>query len=261
MSVAPSTQLLRQRSDELFGTVPEAGALDRPITLRVPLGHGRVLSPVGFGFALAGVVLVSYAWAVGARPLALPGMLCLATTIIGIATARRVDGLGILVPTTRVRATLGQELCVDVDVIASRAQPTMRLQLDVPTLPAIVGTVPELRAGERTTVRLRGPAARRVVTDKVRITATDAGALGITSTSRAWTVDVDLAVVPAWHTVPAPPRIPVAADDNGDDGFTTIGRPRWSGVEPRGLRPLRRGDPWRAVHARASARRGRPIVR
>jgi len=235
--------------------------LGRSLALRLRIRRGLVLSPIGFGLAMVGVVLISYAWAVGARPLALPGMLCLATTVVGIATSRRVGGLSVSVAGPRVRATLGGELGIDVDIVAARPQPALLVELQVPAHPSLVAGVPALRAGERTTVRLRGRAARRLVATSATVVVTDGGALGITSSSQTFAVELDLAIVPAWHRVPAPARSAVAVDDDGDEGFTTVGRPRWTGVEPRGPRPLRAGDPWRAVHARASARRGRPMVR
>lgn len=166
----------------------------------------------------------------------------------------RLDAL--VVTRTPVRARVGDEVEVDLVVrnTGRRPSPPLRLVDVAPGLSPLVVAVAGLNPGGEASARVRRTAVARTCSETSPVELVSTAPFGLTRVTA--TCSVTAAVVVAPRLVP-----PVRLPDDGGLGPGSGSRPLPGvGTEVLGLRPWRPGDGTRAVHARSSARHGRPVV-
>ncbi|HVE74446.1 MAG TPA: DUF58 domain-containing protein [Mycobacteriales bacterium] len=182
-----------------------------------------------------------------AATLALPvAALLLRPSLAGIEVRR--------LPSTAVR--VGEEWESVVIVRNATARPSPPLQLhDDPRVGAASIGVPALAPGAEAMATLRRVASRRGVIEGSQVLLTTAAPFGLIRVRRDVEVPGRLVTHPA-HVVPSTFAPDALATGVGERPRPVAG----VGTEVLGIRPWRPGDPARALHARSSARHGRPVV-
>lgn len=185
--------------------------------------------------------------------LALASAAAVVLPVAALLLRPRLDGLD--VSSQPVRARVGDQIEVRLVVrnTASRPSPPVRLLDTTPGLSPLVVSVPPLAAGAQVVADLRRTAVQRC--------ASSTASMELTSTAPFGLIRVRKALALTSQVVVAPRAVP--AVDLADGGLGTADSSRavaGTGTEVLGLRPWRPGDGARAVHARSSARHGRPVV-
>lgn len=205
-----------------------------------------VLLPVASSVALAGLaVLTGGTW-----------LVLLAASAIGPLAAAlvlrpRLDGVVVTVHAPEL-SPAGADVSVEVEVRNDATRWSDTVRVDVGGAHATVGLeVPPLAPGAATRVMLTAPGlARGAYPQTVGLTAY--GPFGLLARGRTGPTGV---VVLA-HAVPVDAAAPAALGARGGGRA----RPARDGTDIAGLREWRPGDGGRRVHARATARHGRPVV-
>lgn len=182
--------------------------------------------------------------------LALGSAAALALPVVALLLRPRLDGLE--VTATAERAAAGGSVRLHLQVTAVRASAGCRLVLADGLLAGAVVAVPALAAGASTGAVLSLAAPARGTADGLDAELASTAPLGLLRTRRRLRVPVRVVVQP----VPATPG-GVAGSGTGAAAQTGLAG---AGTEVLGLRPWRSGDAVTALHARSTARHGRPVV-
>lgn len=185
--------------------------------------------------------------------LALASAAALVLPLAALLLRPRLDGLE--VTSTPVSARVGDEVEVHLVVrnAGRRPSPPVRLADLTPGLSPLTVAVPGLAPGREVAADLRRAAVARTVSDSSPVQLTSTAPFGLVRVTATRSVAARVVVAPRPVTVPALP--------DGGQGAGSSSRPLPGvGTEVLGLRPWRPGDGARAVHARSSARHGRPVV-
>lgn len=188
--------------------------------------------------------------ATGAGWLALGAAAVLALPVVAVLLRPRLDALHVTASATR--ATAGGTVRLEVQVTARRASPACRLVVERGLLAGAVVAVPALAAGQRTGAGLELAAPTRGTADGLDVVLDSSAPLGLVRARLRARVPVPVVVRP----VVSPPTPVVGAGRGASASGATAG----AGTEVLGLRPWRAGDATAAVHARSTARHGRPVV-
>lgn len=204
--------------------------------------------------ALVGAfVLHQLAGITGGGWLALGSGALLALPVAAVLLRPRLAGLQ--VTTTPVRTRVGRSVEVELTVRnpGRRPSPPVRLTDTTPGLAPLTVAVPALAPGGQAGARLIRVATSRASSTKGTAELSSSAPFGLVSVRRS------LSVAGPFVVAPAPTGAPelLAGGSGGGELSTAVAG---SGPEVLGLRPFRAGDTPRAVHARASARQGRPVV-
>lgn len=202
---------------------------------------------------LAAVVLHLLGRITGGGWLALASAAALGLPVAAVLLRPRLDGL--TVESTPVRARLGDG--VDVTYVVrntgDRPSPPTRLVDGAPGLAPLVVAVPALAPGAEVVAQLRRTTWSRGSARTAPVELSSTAPFGLVRVTRTL-------VVPGPFVV-GPRRVPALDLPAGGEGVGGSSRPiAGVGTEVLGLRPWRPGDGMRAVHARSTARHGRPVV-
>ena len=213
----------------------------------------------GTALALAAAaVLHLLVRATGAGWLALGAAAVLVLPLVAVLLRPRLDALG--VTATASRGTAGGCVRLELAVTARRASPPCRLVIAPGLLAGAVVAVPALAAGQRTAAGLELAAAARGTTDGLDVVLEATAPLGLLRVRRGLRVPVPVLVRPSVSPSPAA-SVGSAGGGRGASGSAaTSTATAGAGTEVLGLRPWRAGDATSAVHARSTARHGRPVV-
>lgn len=205
------------------------------------------------GALAAAVVLHLLGRITGGGWLALASAAALVLPLAALPLRPRLDGLE--VTTTPVSARVGDEVEVQLVVrnAGPRPSPPARLTDTSAGLSPLAVAVPALAPGQQVTAVLRRTAVTRCVATSGQVLLTSTAPFGLVRVTTTRSVAARVVVAPRPVAVPALPE--------GGQGSGSSSRPLPGvGTEVLGLRPWRPGDGTRAVHARSSARHGRPVV-
>ncbi len=189
--------------------------------------------------------------ATGGGWLSLGSAAALAIPVAALLLRPRLDGLSVAVVAPPTTAGGTAELRVSV-MAGGRPTPPCRLVLAGHLLAGAVVAVPALAAGEHTEASLRLDAPRRGADDGLEAVLESTAPFGLLRAARRLRVPARLVVRPAVGAVTA-----VAGVGTGMVGSSAQAG---AGTEVLGLRAWRTGDASSAVHARSTARHGRPVV-
>lgn len=189
--------------------------------------------------------------ATGGGWLSLGSAAALALPVVALLLRPRLDGLTVEVVSSPTTAGSTAELSVRV-AAGRRPTPPCRLVLAGDLLAGAVVAVPALGPGERTEGCLRLDAPRRGSREGLDVVVESTAPFGLLRATRTLRVPARLVVRPVVVAVS-----PVPGVGTGADGSTAQAG---AGTEVLGLRAWRTGDAAAAVHARSTARHGRPVV-
>ena len=183
--------------------------------------------------------------------LSLGAAAALALPLVALLLRPRLDGLTVTM--TAGRSMAGGTALLDLRVTAGvRATPPCRLTVAPGLLAGAVVAVPALAPRASTGARLELAAPDRGTAQGLDLVLTSTAPFGLVRGHRALRAPVHVVVRPAPATTTAPPGVGVGtAGSSAQAG---------AGTEVLGLRPWRVGDATAAVHARSTARHGRPVV-
>lgn len=198
---------------------------------------------------LAAAVLQLLVRVTGGGWLSLGSAAALALPVAAVLLRPRLDGLDVLC--VDARGTARRDVQLVVQVTARRASPACRVVLTEGLLAGADVAVPALPGGGSSggTVSLAAP--RRGTADGLDLVLTSTAPLGLLRATRRLRVPVRVVV----HPVVAPPSVV-----QGEGGAARPSGRAGAGTEVLGLRPWRSGDALTALHARSTARHGRPVV-
>lgn len=200
---------------------------------------------------LAATVLYLLGRIAGGGWLPLGACALLALPVAAVLLRPRLDD--VRVDATAVRAVAGGEVTVALTVTAgTRPAPALRVVLEAGLLAGASVAVPALSPGLSTGGVLHLAAPSRGTADALDAELVSTAPFGLLRTRRK----VRLAVRVVVHPEPAPLNRTLPAGTGSTLSTTLAG----TGTEVLGVRHWRRGDSPGAVHARASARAGRPVV-
>ena len=198
---------------------------------------------------LAAGVLYLLVRLTGAGWLALAAAAALVLPLVALLLRPRLE---LEVALQVARGTAGGSVQAQVQVRARRASAPCQLVLRPGLLGQAVLAVPALSGGQVTTGTVLLAAPRRGTAGRVEVELTSTRPLGLLRVRRPLGVDVPVVV----HPVVGP-----AATAFGSGGGASRTAPvTGAGTEVLGLRPWRTGDAATALHARSTARHGRPVV-
>lgn len=189
--------------------------------------------------------------ATGGGWLSLGSAAVLALPVAALLLRPRLQGLSVQVVARPATAGGTAELRVAVTA-GRRPTPPCRLVLAGDLLAGAVVAVPALAAGERTEAPLALQAPRRGADDGLDVVVESTAPFGLLRSVLTLRVPVRLVVRPALGALR-----PGAGVGAGAAGSTAQAG---GGTEVLGLRAWRTGDASSAVHARSTARHGRPVV-
>ena len=158
----------------------------------------------------------------------------------------------VVVTATSDRASAGGEVVLQLEVGAGdRPSPALRVVLAPGLLGGASVAVPALAAGTRTAGEVRLPAPARGTTDGLDVELVSTAPFGLVRVRRRLRPAVRIVV----HPVPV-----VGGQQAAGTGAARSTSLPGAGTEVLGVRHWRRGDAPGSVHARSSARAGRPVV-
>ncbi|TAL20303.1 MAG: DUF58 domain-containing protein [Frankiales bacterium] len=208
----------------------------------------------GAGLALVGAaVLHQLARLTGGGWLALGSGALLALPIAALLLRPRLDGIQVVAAPVHLRRGGVGEQAVTVRNAGRRPSPPLRLTDDTPGLEPTVVAVPALAPGASVSAVLVRVAVARGWSSEADVVLESSAPFGLVRVRRSFRVAGPFVVAPAPAGAPV---VQAAGEGAGDTSSAVAGH----GTEVLGLRPYRPGDSATAVHARASARQGRPVV-
>ncbi len=205
------------------------------------------------GAIVGGVVTLSIAWPLGSLPLAIGGLGVLVAAFLAWIWERRVRSRLAVRRSMSTRTLFeGDDLHYELQLAGARLPGNYVLDERLGSLPV---TAVELRRSRTTEVVVRDVPRGRLRFGRTRLTADDP--LGIARV----TVDVEEGT-----SVLVRPRVPVLRSLFTDSGARFGAGDRGAvtgptGLDLRGVREYREGEPLRSVHWVSTARRGRLMVR
>lgn len=202
---------------------------------------------------LVAVVLHRLSAITGSGWLTLGAGAALALPVAGLLLPPRLRDLDVVVGPVRTRVGSTAEVRVVVRNAGTRASAPARLAGSGTGLAPVVLALPSLAPGARVEAVLVREALTRGSWPRVAVELTSSAPFGTVRVRRV--VEVAGPVVVA----PAPRPAPVLRAGGAGHGSTSTAGPG-AGTEVLGLRQFRDGDGRSAVHARATARHGRPVV-
>ncbi len=202
---------------------------------------------------LAAIVLHLLGRITGGGWLALASAAALALPVAAVLLRPRLDGLTVAADPVRARLGDGVDVRYVVRNTGDRPSPPARLVDSAHGLGAMVIAVPALAPGAEAVAQLRRTTISRGCTSTAPVELSSTAPFGLVRVSRKLTVPGPFVV--------GPRRVPARELPAGGAGAGGSSRPvAGVGTEVLGLRPWRPGDGMRAVHARSTARHGRPVV-
>ena len=204
--------------------------------------------------ALVGAaVLHQLARITGAAWLALGSGALLALPVAALLLRPRLGGVRVVVAPLHLRHGSRSEQSVTVRNDGGRPSPPLRLTDRTPGLEPVVVAVPALAPGDSVSAVVPRTAVVRGWSAEADVEMESSAPFGLVRVRRTVRVAGPFVVAPA--SAPAP-AVQAGGEGAGDTSSAIAGH----GTEVLGLRPYRPGDSATAVHARASARQGRPVV-
>ena len=208
----------------------------------------------GAAVALAGAaVLHQLARITGGAWLALGSGALLALPIAALLLRPRLDGVQVVAAPLHLRRGSSGEQAVTVRNAGRRPSPPLRLTDGTPGLEPAIVAVPALAPGASVSALLVRVAVARGWSPEADVVLESSAPLGLVRVRRSLRVAGPFVVAPA---PAAAPVVQAGGEGAGDASSAVSGH----GTEVLGLRPYRPGDSATTVHARASARQGRPVV-
>lgn len=208
----------------------------------------------GGAVALVGAaVLHQLARITGAAWLALGSGALLALPVAALLLRPRLDGVQVVAAPLHLRRGTTGEQALTVRNSGRRPSPPLRLTDRTPGLEPAVVAVPALAPGGSVTAVLSRTAVARGWSPETDVELESSAPFGLLRVRRSVRVAGPFVVAPA---PAAAPVVQAGGEGAGDTSSAIAGH----GTEVLGLRPYRPGDSATAVHARASARQGRPVV-
>lgn len=208
----------------------------------------------GAALALVGAaVLHQLARITGAAWLALGSGALLALPLAALLLRPRLDGIQVVAAPLHLRRGSTGEQAVTVRNAGRRPSPPLRLTDGTPGLEPTVVAVPALAPGASVSAVLLRSAVARGWTPDAEVVLESSAPFGLVRVRRSLRVAGPFVVAPAPAGAPV---VQAGGEGAGDTSSAVAGH----GTEVLGLRPYRPGDSATAVHARASARQGRPVV-
>lgn len=183
--------------------------------------------------------------------LASAAVLCL--PVAALLLRPRLQGIDVTVAPVRGRVGEQVEAHLVVRNTGRRPSPPSRLTDTTLGLSPLTVALPALAPGQEVAAAVRRTAVRRCAVDQATVTLASSAPFGLVRVTSARSLRTRVVVAPR------PAGATALAD--GGDGSAGSSRPLAGvGTEVLGLRPWRPGDGPRALHARSSARHGRPVV-
>lgn len=208
----------------------------------------------GGAVALVGaVVLHQLARITGGAWLALGSGALLALPFAALLMRPRLVGIQVVAAPLHLRRGSSGEQAVTVRNSGRRPSPPLRLTDGTPGLEPTVVAVPALAPGASVSAVLVRAAVARGWSPEADVVLESSAPFGLVRVRRSLRVAGPFVVAPAPAGAPV---VQAAGEGAGDTSSAVAGH----GTEVLGLRPYRPGDSATAVHARASARQGRPVV-
>lgn len=208
----------------------------------------------GGAVALVGaVVLHQLARITGGAWLALGSGALLALPFAALLMRPRLVGIQVVAAPLHLRRGSSGEQAVTVRNSGRRPSPPLRLTDGTPGLEPTVVAVPALAPGASVSALLVRAAVARGWSPEADVVLESSAPFGLVRVRRSLRVAGPFVVAPAPAGAPV---VQAAGEGAGDTSSAVAGH----GTEVLGLRPYRPGDSATAVHARASARQGRPVV-
>ena len=203
------------------------------------------------GLVVLAGVLHLLARATGGAWLSLAAGACLGLPAAALLLRPRLAD--VQVQLSPVRARVGEPLELRIAVRNAGSRPSPALLLREPSVSGAVLAVPALAPGGEVVAQVRGSATRRRWSPVVQVELSSTAPFGLLRATRR--------AEAAGPVVVAPRRLPAAELAAAGGGSGGSSRPvPGTGTEVLGLRAWRPGDGVATVHARASARAGRPVV-
>lgn len=202
---------------------------------------------------VAALVLHLLSRITGGGWLALASAAALALPVAAVLLRPRLGDLEVTSSAARARVGDGVDVSLVVRNAGLRPSPACRLVDAGSGLGPLTVAVPPLAPGAQVVAQLRRTAVERGRHAAVAFELTSTAPFGLLLARREVHVEGPFVVGP--RRVPAR-ELAAAGEGTGGSSRPVAG----AGTEVLGLRPWRPGDGRRAVHARASARHGRPVV-
>jgi uncharacterized protein (DUF58 family) len=211
----------------------------------------------GIAVALAGALVLHLLGRItGVGWLALASAALLSLPVAAVLLRPRLADLEVTCTPVRTRVGAAYEVELVVRNTGRRPSPPVRLSDPTPLLEPLVVAVPALAAGAQVTVRVARTAVARGWLAQAQVELSTTAPFGLVSTRAQLPVAGPLVVGPRAQHGRGLPAGASAAGGTAGGSVALAG----VGTEVLGLRPWRPGDGGRAVHARTSARHGRPVV-
>lgn len=210
-------------------------------------------TPAAAAALLGAVVLHQLSRITGGAWLALGAGALLALPLAALLLRPRLGDLVVQAAPVHVRRGGVAEQTLTIRNRGRRSTPPLLLTDRTPGLTPVTVAVPGLPPGGQTAARLERTAVARgrVLQGEVELATT--APLGMLLLCRSVAVGGPFVVAPAAARAPG---LPAGGEGTGSSSQPVAG----AGTEVLGLRPFRSGEALTALHARATARHGRPVV-
>lgn len=202
---------------------------------------------------MGAVVLHQLSRITGGAWLALGAGALLALPLAALLLRPRLTDLVVTTAPVHARRGTTVEQALTVRNGGRRPSAPVRLTDRTPGLDPVVVAVPPLAPGAQVTARLERVAAARGSAREAEVELSTTAPLGLFVSRHTLRVPGPFLVAPA--VVPAP-VLRAGGEGTGESSQPVAG----AGTEVLGLRPFRAGEALTSVHARATARHGRPVV-